>query len=403
VEAVAPSRVLNVLFLTIEIRIGGAERLVLELARKLDRRRFSPSIAFFADAQPAKEFVDLRVPLFPLRKQKGFDWQTMKTIDRIVREHRIDVIYANHFMPFIYACYAARRASRVGLIFTEHSEADVFRVTGAWRPAGAALIRRCGAVIGVSDRVSAALRSHFWLDARAVHTVENGVDVETLERAAISRTSTRKALHAGEDDLVIGLVANFRRNKNHLFLLKAYLKAFGGRTDTKLVFIGQGFPEDPENSGPEITAFIRDNGLERAVSLLGYRSDVANLMNAMDVFCLVSHKEGLPLSLIEAMACGLPVVATDIDGLREVVQPGVNGMVVAPDDVDGLARSLVRLASDPALRRRLGDAGRQTARRRYSFDRCLSQTEDLLLSVAPGGAAEDQTALSEPEARRRAR
>jgi glycosyltransferase involved in cell wall biosynthesis len=253
-------------------------------------------------------------------------------------------------------------------------------------------MRRCRAVVGVSDRVSAALRSHFWLDAGAVQTVENGVDVDGIETATGGRASARQALQVDDADFVIGLVANFRRNKNHLFLLRAFLKAFGTRTDTKLVFIGQGFPEDPENSGPDITTFISDHGLERSVSLLGYQPDVATLLSALDVFCLVSYKEGLPLSLIEAMASGLPVVATDIDGVRDVVQAGVNGMVVAPDDVDALAHALTRLSSDPALRRRLGDTGRQTARRKYSFARCLSQTEDLLASAAPGGAVEGQTA-----------
>jgi glycosyltransferase involved in cell wall biosynthesis len=96
----------------------------------------------------------------------------------------------------------------------------------------------------------------------------------------------------------------------------------------------------------------------------------------------VSYKEGLPLSVIEAMATSLPVVATDIDGLRSVVQDGVNGVLVAPDDVDGLARLLTRLVADEEHRRRLGAAGKTFARDRYSFQRCLSQTEELLGSAA---------------------
>jgi glycosyltransferase involved in cell wall biosynthesis len=166
-------------------------------------------------------------------------------------------------------------------------------------------------------------------------------------------------------------------------LLRAVERAFGRRCDVKLLLVGQGFPGDPENSESDIRTFIQDKGLEHSVHLFGYRPDIPRLLAAMDLFCLVSYKEGLPLSVIEAMAAGLPVVVTDIDGLREVVHTGVNGLLVTPDDVEGLARTLQTLASDSMMRRRLGDEGRRIARDKYSFARCLSQTEGLLSAVAP--------------------
>jgi glycosyltransferase involved in cell wall biosynthesis len=382
VEAHAPPRVLKVLFLTIDIRIGGAERLVLELARRLDRGLFAPAVGWFVDEPPPREFKELQIPLFPLRKGPGFDWQAMKALAGIVREHRIDVINAHHFMSFVYSWYAARLASRTGLVYTEHSEADVFSAEGKWRAVGAGLLRGCDAVVGVSDRVSAALRSHFWLDSARVRTIENGVDLDRFAHACAHRADARQELQMPDDAFVIGHVANFRRNKNHLFLLRAFHTAFGDRPGVRLLLIGQGFPGDPENSEPEVRAFIRDHGLQHSVGVLGYRPDVARMLSAMDLFCLVSYKEGLPLSVVEAMATGLPVVVTDIDGLRDIVETEVNGLRVAPDDVAGLAKVLERLFSDRTLRHRLGDNGRQTARARYSFSRCLSQTQDLLASVA---------------------
>jgi glycosyltransferase involved in cell wall biosynthesis len=192
----------------------------------------------------------------------------------------------------------------------------------------------------------------------------------------------RRELDLAPGDFVVGHVANFRRNKNHRFLVRAFQRAFAGRPDAKLLLVGQGFPGDPENSEPAIASFVREHGLERQVRLLGYRPDVHHVLRALDVFCLVSYKEGLPLSVIEAMASGLPIVATDIEGLRGVVRENVNGMLVAPDDVEALARSLERLASDPALRRRFGAAGRSSARDEYSFARCLSETQDVLSLAA---------------------
>ena len=380
--AAAPRAPINVLFLTIDITIGGAERLVLDLVRHLDRRRFSPSVGWFSDEQPPREFEDLHVPLFPLRKRAGFDWGTMARLDAIVKEHRIDVINAHHFMSLVYACYAARVGGRTGLVYTEHSEADVVSASGAWRPIGAGLVRWCDAVVGVSEGVSKALASHFRAPGARLHTIVNGVDLDLFEAGRLDRAAARERIGLGPDDIVIGHVANFRRNKNHLFLLRAFHRAFAGRGDVKLVLVGQGFPGDAENSEPAIAAFVRENGLGDAVRLLGYRSDVHHLLRAMDVFCLVSYKEGLPLSVIEAMASGLPLVVTDIDGLRGLVAPGVNGMRVAPDDEPALAGLLERLASDPGLRRRLGQSSQRMARDKYSFARCLSETEQLLTSNA---------------------
>jgi glycosyltransferase involved in cell wall biosynthesis len=118
------------------------------------------------------------------------------------------------------------------------------------------------------------------------------------------------------------------------------------------------------------------------VKILGYRADVHDLLRGFDVFGLVSYKEGLPLSVIEAMAAGLPVLVTDIEAMKGIVRHGVNGSLVAPDDVDGLATALRQLATDAALRQRMGGQGRELAHGRYSFARCLSHTEALLASAA---------------------
>jgi glycosyltransferase involved in cell wall biosynthesis len=155
----------------------------------------------------------------------------------------------------------------------------------------------------------------------------------------------------------------------------------------KLLLVGQGFDGDAENSEPDVARYIREHGIEGPVRMLGYRPDVPDLLRAIDVFCLVSYKEGLPLSVIEAMACGLPVVATNIEGLRDVVRPGINGVLVDPDDTAILADVLMSLAADPNLRHVLGERGRRIAQDRYSFARCLSQTESLLLA-STGPAAQ---------------
>jgi glycosyltransferase involved in cell wall biosynthesis len=377
----------RVLFVMMQMAMGGSERLVLNLARHLDRSRFEPSIAWLHGERALPEFEELGIPLHFVPKRSRVDVGAMRRLAAIVRANGIDVVNAHHFMPFFYAWGGSRIAGRARLFYTEHSEADVLHVRGRWPRIAHYLVRWSDGAIGVSERVSRMLCRHFRLDPSSVETITNGVDLEAFRPDATVRADVRRTLGLAADDVVIGHVANFRRNKNHRFLLEAFAEAVRNRPRLKLLLLGQGFEGDPENSRPEAVRFIERAGLQSSVQLLGYRPDVENVLRALDVFCLVSYKEGLPLSVIEAMATSLPVVATDIDGLRDVVHPDVNGLLVTPDDVAGLAGTLARLADDPALRRQMGEAGGQVAREKYSLARCVRETEALFLSAVSGRAA----------------
>jgi glycosyltransferase involved in cell wall biosynthesis len=377
------ARPLNVLFLMIQMTgMGGSERLVLNLVRNLDRRRFAPSVGWFVGEAPLKEFVDLNVPLYYTPKVKAFDWRAMRAVSRIVSDARIDVINAHHFMSCVYAYYASRIANRARLVYTEHSRADVLSAQGKWQLAGRHIVSSCDAVIGISELVTQTLTTHFRLKPGFARTIENGVDVNLFGGSTVDRLQLREKLDLRRDDVVIALVANFRRNKNHMFLLKAFHALLHRRSHATLVFVGQGFADDPENSEPEVAAYVREHHLEDCVKLLGYQANVHDLLASIDISCLVSYKEGLPLSLVEAMASGLPVVATDIEGIRPIVRDGINGCLVQPDDVAGLTTVLERLIADPAVRLQLGAESRRIARDRYTLERCIRETEQVLAAEA---------------------
>lgn len=389
IDVVSPARArsedarIRVLFVMIQMAMGGSERLILNLVRNLDRRVFEPSVAWFEQEQPLDEFSALDVPLHYVPKQPGFDWRVARRLSRIIREQRIDVVNAHHFMPFFYAWYGAKVGNRAGLVYTEHAEADVVAVNGKWQAIGRWLLQRSDAAVGVSDRVSAALTSHFRLDPGAVHTIENGVDVDLFTEDQPRRAQLRSDLGFSHDHVVIGHVANFRRNKNHVFLLRAFRELVARRPEARLVLAGKGIAGDSENSEPDVLRFIESNGLSESVRVLGYRANVQELLGVLDVFCLVSYREGMPLSLIEAMAAGLPAIGTDVAGIRDVIKPDGNGQLVPPDDVPALAAALERLIDDGALRRDMGRTARQLAVEKYSLKRCVHETQRAFISLVP--------------------
>lgn len=221
------------------------------------------------------------------------------------------------------------------------------------------------------------------LPATRLSTILNGVDLDEFQSSGKNIQEIRKSLDIKDDEHVIGIVGNFRQVKNHVFLVKAFGELVKIFNNVRLLIIGMGFPDDPENSEQEIKDKVQELGITDSVCFLGYRSDVHEILKIMDVFCLTSLKEGLPISLIEAMAAGLPVVGTNVEGIKDVIVPHHNGLLVELGDVHELTNILLHLLKHPEYRDRLGRAGRQLAEEKYSLGRCVSEYEALLLSSLP--------------------
>jgi L-malate glycosyltransferase len=372
---------INILFVMVQMEMGGSERLVHNLALKLDRALFNPSVAWVYGDRILKEFSELEIPLYHVPKVKGFDIYAMYKIGKVIRDNNIHVINAHHFMPMVYSFYGCKISNHIKLFCTLHSEWEIERISWKWKAAGSCLLKRADGAVGVSSKVSEAIRENFNLSADKVFTIRNGVDLKIFSNRIDKRAVIRKEFNLEDNEKVIGMVANFKKIKNHAFMLKAFSGLTKKFAQVKLLLIGQGFKEDPQNSEEEILSFVNQNDLNRKVLLLGYRSDVSELLGIMDIFCLTSFKEGLPISLIEAMAAGLPVVGTDVEGIKDVVIHEKNGFLVQLEDVDGLRDALYRLLNDESLRERCGHESKSLVANTYSLERCINEYQNLFLSV----------------------
>ena len=371
---------INVLFIMMQMEMGGSERLVHNLALKLDRNIFNPSIAWFFGDRVMKEFQDLNVPLYHVPKVKRIDFNAMAKVREIIQDNNIHIVNAHHFMSMVYAFYGCKIKNRSKLVYTEHSEWEIEKISWKWSKMGAHLINRIDRAVGISSAVSKKIQNKFGTYDGKVFTIQNGVNLEAFDNHN-GKSVLRKELGLAEDERIIGTVANLKKVKNHIFLLKAFNELIKDCKNTKLLLIGQGFKNDPDNSELEIRKFVEEKNLNDKIVFLGYRSDIPQLLSIMDIFCLTSFKEGLPISLIEAMAAGLPVVGTDVDGIRDVITPDKNGFLVKIGDVPSLKNSLNALIQDESLRRTFGRESRIAAEERYSLGRCILQYQDLFLSV----------------------
>jgi len=371
----------NILFVMPQMGMGGSERLVRNLVLKLDRDRFNPSVAWLHGNEVLQEFQDLQVPLHYVPKTKRVDFSTMLKLARIMETESIDVVNAQHFMPAIYAYYGCKLAAKKALVFTAHSRWEIEDTPLKWRVAGGYLLRHIGASVGVAPDVSRAIQGVFKTKASQTMTIENGVDVDLFAREKDVR-GLRSSLGLADRDMVIGIVANLKKVKNHLFLLQAFAKVVEEFENVKLLVIGRGFSGESDNTEDDLRLFVNNHRLTERVLFLGYRTDISELLKMMDVFCLPSLREGLPIGLIEAMAARLPVVGTNVEGIRDVITPNVDGLLVELGDVPALRDALTGLTRDLLWRDKLGTAARNKAVERYSLQRCVREYEQLFLSLA---------------------
>jgi glycosyltransferase involved in cell wall biosynthesis len=225
-------------------------------------------------------------------------------------------------------------------------------------------------VVAVSDDIARGLLEGAWAPAERLHTVLNGVDLQHF-RPSRDRGASRAPLGLPLTVPVIGTVARLSPEKDQFTLLQAFARVRQALPEARLVIVGDG------PLRPDLTAQSQELGVAEHTLFLGERSDVAALFGAMDVFCLPSRTEGTSLTLLEAMASGLPVVATAVGGTPEVVEADRSGFLVPPAEPQALADALVRVLKHPDLADRMGAAGRGIVAARYSLRAMVEQYSEL--------------------------
>jgi L-malate glycosyltransferase len=237
-------------------------------------------------------------------------------------------------------------------------------------------LRRYARFVAVSQSVRQHEIEYYRTPAERIAVIPNGIVTRrfALERPGLEEKRRRLGLDLTENEIVVGTVGNLREPKNHALLLRAWARLrreYAG--PLRLIIVGEGdLRASLERQRDEL-------GLSQDVVFLGSRADVPALLACFDIFVMSSQFEGHPVVALEAMAAGLPVVATNVSGLRDVVHEGSNGLLAEANDPSGLAGGIARLAGDGALREAMGRAGRQLVEQEYSLERCAQTYERILL------------------------
>lgn len=354
----------------------GAEAVAASLSSELPKLGHQVVLGVFHNAHnPHLEIAERvrqdGIPLEIIPCRGRLDWAAVRAVRRCVAQHRVDVIHAHGYKSDMYGIVAARM-TRVPLVATCHNWTGASVSLRLYSTVDCIVLHQAHHVVAVSQDVCNHL-VQFAIPKAKITVIGNGIDTE---RFGAARPALREELSLG-GRTIIGVVGRLSPEKGHKFLLHAAPRLIAEFPDAAFLFVGAG-PEQPA-----LESLTRQLNLWDRVFFAGFRDDMPNVYASIDVLALPSLKEGSPLALLEAMAAALPVVATDVGDVGQIVVSGESGLLVAPRNPEALCGAIGRLIADAGLRVRLAANGRRYVQEHFSATRMAQNYVDVYEDVLP--------------------
>ena len=372
----------------------GAENMLLNLCASQEMADCQNSLLLFYNVHvPNVEFYErarrrgLSVRMVHCNGRA--DWRAVRQIEEYIQEDAVDIVHTHGYKADLYGYLAAWRCHKP-VVATCHNWVGGTAALGIYNQLDRMALKKFNALAAVSDTVAQRLLA-FGVPAEKIKIIANGIDVKAFERA-----EPLPLLNA-EGSAVVGVVARLDLQKGFEYLLQAareLCKTFHG---LKIVIVGEG----PDREA--IEEMIQQYGLQSNVILAGQQSNMPAIYAAMDIFVLPSLNEGLPMTVLEAMAASKPVIATRVGAIPSVIKDGENGLLVDPKNSEGLRNAIASLLDDPERRQRLGVQAHAWVSRNYTSEamalKYREMYDDVLGKPAPSAISARQMDHSNINAR----
>jgi glycosyltransferase involved in cell wall biosynthesis len=356
---------LRVGFVLHVMQVAGAEVLVAEIIRRLGSQ-IDPVVLCLDDVGQLGERMQAEgVPVVRLGRRPGLDMSLVRRMAREIETREIAVLHAHQYTPFFYTALSrplVRR--RVHVMFTEHGRHYPDVVSWKRRMANRLIVSRLAdEVHGVCQFSADSLRRIDGFSAKPITVIHNGIELSRYP--ATPKVDVRRRLGFPRDGLFVTCVARFHPVKDHAMLLRAFARVSAAVPHAELLLAGDGPLREA------LAAQAAALGIAERVRFLGVRDDVPDVLRASDVFILPSISEAASLTLLEAMACRLPVVVTAVGGNPEIVEDKTNGLLVPRGDEIATADAVIYLLQHPGCATAMGEAALKTVQRQYRIEQTV--------------------------------
>ncbi|MFA6320562.1 MAG: glycosyltransferase [Candidatus Omnitrophota bacterium] len=352
------SRKIKVMHVMLSLEFGGAEKVAVNLINSLQGDRFEFSVCVLDRMGKLQEQLNSEVKVRCLERRKGIDFTLPIRFRNIIKEFSPEIIHFHNVTPFFYGTIGARLAGVKNIVLTQHGSMGKSKRMGF---ALQVLSRFASKAVAVSQNTRDYLMQLYKIDPAKIVTIENGVDERVNAKNQAKRSEMRSRLGI-KNEFVIGSVARLSPEKDHATLFRAFAEVDKRIKQVKLVVVGDGSLKE------ELMNLSRELGIEKDVIFAGAQSDIPSFLNTFDLFVMSSYREGMPLTILEAMAVELPVVATDVGDIRKMLKDGETGLLVPPRDPMAIADAVIKILSDEKMRDEMGKGGRRRMEEKFGLN-----------------------------------
>jgi glycosyltransferase involved in cell wall biosynthesis len=361
---------IRVMHVVSSLQMGGVEKIVRNFAAHLDRKRYQVSAcALDTDGVFGNEIKDMGLSVFVLGRRTGIDLSLFRSLYRLFRSQRIDIVHTHNFAPLLYATIPGRLAGVKGLVHTEHAR-TCFPDTKRRMVAERWLTRMVDVITAVSPQAKNDMVEHEHIPADDIKVIWNGIET-FLPEASRDGMELRRELGISKDALVVGVCCRLSAQKGIAYLLQAARDILSKNPNTVFLIVGDG------DLRQELREQTSELGIEKNVIFAGFRADIVEILKILDVYVLPSLFEGTPLGLLEAMLAGKLVVVTRVGSNAEIVENGISGLVAEPKDSQSLANAINFMLQSKETRAEMEKAARERVLKYFTLDRMIGDYDDL--------------------------
>lgn len=355
--------------------VGGGESHVLSLVAALDKERFEPVVLSFTDGPMITRLKEMDIRHFVVPSLKAFDISCWMRVKALIEEEEIDIVHAHGSRAASNLFLPAKLASRP-LLYTIHGwsfhedQPYLQKHLRIWSEMLLTKGARANISVSSSNRdTGVKYFRHFQSTV-----INNGIDLRQFNPDQ-ELPDIRKELGIPAHHTVAGYIARITKQKDPLNMIQAFKQVLATTPDMTLLVVGEGDMKE------EMVSLAQSLNITSNIIFLPFRQDVPALLQAVDIYCLPSLWEGLPIGLLEAMAMRKAVIVTAVDGSREIVQHGKNGLIVAAGDPGQLAEAMITLHTNSPLRQKLQQRAAETVAGNYSVQGMTQQVETLYRGI----------------------
>lgn len=343
---------------------GGAETVFIELLTHLPADKFRAVVVIRGKGWVYEELCRRGFEPILLDAKGSFNWRYLKQLITLIRKEKIDLIQSHLLGSNVYSALAGL-LTRTPVVATFHGAVDVAETERLSYLKFAVINRGAAAIVAVSSDLRENIINRTTLCSDKTRVIYNGVDIVAFERP--KNDVLRAQFGWSEDDIIVGSLGNIRPAKAYHVLLNAASLLKRSAHKYRFVIAGQG----KGKLFDQLLALRAELKLDEDVFFLGFNDDPAGFLSAVDLFLLTSSSEGFSIATIQAMAAGLPVVATRSGGPQEIITQAENGWLVEPDQPQAIADAVELLADNRVLSQKLALAGQQHARLTFDIKRMI--------------------------------